>query len=192
MLKVGCLQSKLHGFRLSSFSSKGCACVANLTRRIETVANVVVIVVGLVVLFVAVKIYVLPRFKENPAPPISVGSRISLGNIDWKKNGETLILALSTSCRFCSESAPFYQRLVKETEGKQLKLVAVLPESPEDSSRYLTSLNVSIGDVRQVLIRSLGVTGTPTLILVNGEGKVKAVWAGKLQPDQENEVLKSL
>jgi thioredoxin-related protein len=38
----------------------------------------------------------------------------------------------------------------------------------------------------------LGVQGTPTLILVNQDGKVEQSWAGKLPPEQETEVLKRI
>jgi len=167
--------------------------MTNFAKKLETVANVVVIVVGALVLVVLVQIYILPRFfKERTPQPLTVGSSLSLENVDWKKNRETLILALSTSCHFCSESAPFYRRLVNESQGKQFTIVALLPESVEDGSRYLTNLNIPIRNVRQFAIKSIGVTGTPTLILVNDEGKIKGVWVGRLQSDKENEVLDRL
>ena len=80
--------------------------MGELTKKIETLANVVVIVVGVVVLVVLVRMYVLPHFRERAAPQVSVGSSISLENIDWKKNGETLILALSTVSMGKIERAP--------------------------------------------------------------------------------------
>lgn len=166
--------------------------MADLTKRIETVANVVVIVVGVIVLIVLVRMYVLPRFNERRQPQVAVGSSISVDNIDWRKNGETLILALSTTCHFCSESAPFYRRLVNETQGKHIVILALLPESPEDAHGFLAKLDIPIRDVRQFPIKTLGVAATPTLILVNEEGKVKSVWLGKLEPDKENEVLSRL
>jgi hypothetical protein len=48
---------------------------------------------------------------------------------------------------------------------------------------------VTVDEVRQDSLDSIGVTGTPTLILVNREGAVDGVWVGKLPPEGETEVL---
>ena len=47
-------------------------------------------------------------------------------------------------------------------------------------------------DVRQVPLNTLGVRGTPTLLLVNDAGVVTDVWVGKLEPDQQTQVLAAL
>jgi hypothetical protein len=39
---------------------------------------------------------------------------------------------------------------------------------------------------------SLGVRGTPTLLLVNNTGKIADFWVGKLSPDKEAEGLRRL
>ncbi|HEX8686998.1 MAG TPA: hypothetical protein VF654_10865, partial [Pyrinomonadaceae bacterium] len=54
---------------------------------------------------------------------------------------------------------------------------------------YLRELNVPVGEVRQAAFKDLGVRGTPTLLLVNGEGVVTGSWFGKLSPEKEEEVL---
>jgi hypothetical protein len=51
---------------------------------------------------------------------------------------------------------------------------------------------VHVDDVKQVPLNTLGVRGTPTLLLVNDAGVVTDVWTGKLQPDQEAQVLAAL
>jgi hypothetical protein len=43
--------------------------------------------------------------------------------------------------------------------------------------------------VKQATLSTIGVTGTPTLLLVDNTGTVANVWQGKLQPDQEGGVL---
>jgi hypothetical protein len=87
-------------------------------------------------------------------------------------------------------SGPFYQRLVKEHGNA--KLIAVLPQTVGEGQAYLKKLGVDINDVRQVSFSNLKIVGTPTLILIDGDGKVTDVWQGALQPDEENEVSSRL
>lgn len=83
---------------------------------------------------------------------------------------------------------------MSETTGNNnnIRLVAVLPNAVEESKQYLSYLGVSVNEVRQASLRSLGVGGTPTLILVDKEGKVAGSWIGQLPSSKEGEVLKHL
>jgi thioredoxin-related protein len=101
-----------------------------------------------------------------------------------------LILALSTTCHFCTESGPFYQRIAEERAGA--RLIALLPQSIEESRQYLNKLGIEVSEVRQSPTGALGVTGTPTLILVNNEGAVVNFWVGRLPAEKEAEVLSNL
>lgn len=163
-----------------------------LVKRIETVANVCIIVVAIVVCIAAVR-YFRTKASDSQAAtrPIAAGTKINLQSQDWAKNRQTLLLALSTNCKYCSASAGFYQRLVNDASSNT-RLVAVLPQTREESYSYLRDLKVTIEDVQQVSPASLGVRGTPTLILVNGEGTVTKSWAGQLSPEKEQEVLSAL
>jgi hypothetical protein len=120
-----------------------------------------------------------------------VGKAISLPDTDWKKSDQTLVLALSTTCHFCSESAPFYKEVIQKRKGNT-RLIAVLPQSVEAGRKYLADLGITVDDVRQAPPSSLGVRGTPTLLLVNKDGVVTSSWVGKLQPEKELEVMARL
>lgn len=164
-----------------------------LARKIETVANVCIIVVAIVVCVAAIRYF---RTKASgskaPTPAIAAGTKITLPSEDWAKNRQTLLLALSsTQCKYCSASAEFYQRLVNSASSNT-KLVAVLPQPLEESQQYLTGLKVTIEDIQQISPPALGVRATPTLILVDSAGTVTNSWVGKLPPDKEEEVLSSL
>jgi thiol-disulfide isomerase/thioredoxin len=101
------------------------------------------------------------------------------------------LLALSTTCHFCSESAPFYQQLAKE-RGSNTRIVAVLPQSVSDSKDYLNNLGIFVDEVKQESLNTINVRGTPTLMLVNGDGVVVDEWMGRLSVEQEAEVLSKL
>jgi thioredoxin-related protein len=62
----------------------------------------------------------------------------------------------------------------------------------EDAKKYLQTHGVSVTDVRNANFETLGIDGTPTLLLVDREGKVVKSWRGKLDTVTETEVLDRL
>jgi hypothetical protein len=163
----------------------------NIYRKVELVANLSIVAVAVIVVIVVVKNYVLGGGdSRNPANKIVRGSKIDLPDLDWGKNGETLLLVVAEGCHFCSESASFYQRLAVETaEPGSPRLIAVLPQEVPEGRKYLAGLGVSIDEVRKAQPISMGITGTPTLVLVDSAGRATDIWPGKLPPEKESEVL---
>jgi hypothetical protein len=161
----------------------------------EVAANVAIILVGIMLGVVLVKnnLFQSPPAMAAPPTAIAPGTKLSLPGVDWKANEKTLVLALSSGCRFCTESGPFYQRLIRERANfPNLKLVAVFPEPVEVSQKYLNDLGVAVDEVRQARLDSIGVAGTPTLIFADANGAVVASWRGKLPAEKENELLARL
>ena len=170
----------------------------NLVKRVELLANVAIILVAVLLGVVLVKQLVLNK-PSQPVRPASArreiarGDKVPVAGVDWAKNSHTLLLVLQKGCHFCTESAPFYQQLVKQTSGRSdIQLVALLPQSVSEGKQYLAQNGIDIADVRQVSPGQINVGGTPTLVLVNNEGVVSDVWAGKLPPDSESQVLSKL
>jgi hypothetical protein len=58
--------------------------------------------------------------------------------------------------------------------------------------RYLQQQAIDIRDVRKIDRSATALTGTPTLLLLDGRGVVKHVWVGLLQDAQQAEVLEEL
>jgi hypothetical protein len=169
----------------------------NLKGKIEVAANLSIIAVAVLLCIVLVKSYIIPAPAQNEAvAPVEAkkiikrGESVTLSGIDWQKNGKTLLLALSTTCHFCTQSGPFYQRVVKEHGDTQL--IVLFPQAAEEGQAYLKTLDVNIDDVRQVSLDDLGLNGTPTLILVDSGGSVADVWVGALPSNKENEVISRL
>jgi peroxiredoxin len=177
-------------------------------RQVQFLANIATIVIAILLSFVVIKPYLftdgtaenVSAKRPNPASPASsvqppqpqinpVGQTVSLQNVDWAKSKKTLVLYVSATCRFCTESAPFYQRLLQEVKSKDVKFVAVLPQPAEQGNDYLKKLDVKIDSVLQGSLQTIGVRSTPTLLLVNEAGTVTESWRGKLTPEKENEVM---
>jgi hypothetical protein len=137
-------------------------------------------------------------FTKMPASQVkpiglAVGSTAQLTGMNWATNKQTLLLVLRDGCHFCSDSAPFYQQVVKEQGAQRdTMLAAILPGAVADSRAYLNRLGVPIKDVRQASLGALGISGTPTLLLVNAQGVASKAWVGRLPTDKEDEVINAL
>lgn len=168
-------------------------------KKAELLANVAIIIVALLLGVVLVKRYLLPAQDAAPQaarpadPRIPPGTKATLTGVDWAQNKQTLLLVLSRDCHFCTESAPFYQRLTRETAGRpDVHLIALFPQEVEEGKKYLANLGVTVGEIRQAAPSSTGAGGTPTLILVDAQGVVTKSWVGKLSAPEESEVLSQL
>lgn len=177
-------------------------------RALEIATNLSIIAVAVVGVTVLIKNHLLrpnaPTLAERPAmrtPETSrpdrpapsgpaAGSQISVQGVNWSESEETVLIALSDTCRFCADSAPFYQKLTSElADRKNVRVVAVFPQEVAQGKKYLDGLNVQVAQVAQASLDSMGVRGTPTLLIVDKSGTVKQSWVGRLTADRESEVL---
>lgn len=170
--------------------------MSSLIKKLEVSANVAIILLASLVGVIFTKNYLWPgnagASESRRRNTVQPGAKLSLPGVDWAQNGQTLILALSEDCHFCSESASFYQKIVSQRQGKSLKLIAVLPQDTQSGQNYLKSLGVAVDEIRQASLSSIQVSGTPTLLLVDSNGVVKEVWIGKLPSNKESEVLSKI
>jgi len=185
----------------------------NWHRKIQFLSNIATIIIAVLLSLIAGKLYLFPtpqtpnlsssvetvRIPTKPdlkprtnSQITPVGQAVPIQGIDWKKNKKTLMLYISTKCHFCTESAPFYQRLVKEHSSKDVNFMAVLPQSVDEGKVYLKGLGANIENVYNAQLNSIGVTATPTLLLVDENGVVSDMWRGKLSDDREKEVITKL
>jgi thioredoxin-related protein len=164
----------------------------HLYKRVELIANIAIILVAVSLAVVLVKRFVFTPRTENTIQS-NVGNKVSQSDIDWSKSDKNVVLMLSNTCHFCTESAPFYKRLVQEqTQRGTFRLTAVLPQPVSDGQKYLSGLGVEINEIKQLTPGAIRVQGTPTILLVNNAGVVTEEWLGKLPPEKESEVLSRL
>lgn len=158
------------------------------SERLDLAVNV-----ALLCAFVAVAALAAQRFiGAHPSSHPAIGTRISLPGIEWSKSNQNLVLALSTTCHFCTDNADFYKRLVAAADSRKIPIVAVLPQPLAASQPYLEGLGVSVGKILQNPLDSIDVTGTPTVLEVDAKGKVQKAWVGKVSDQQEREVIGTL
>ncbi|HEY0876351.1 MAG TPA: hypothetical protein VGD94_22955 [Vicinamibacterales bacterium] len=117
-----------------------------------------------------------------------IGSPAVLPPVDFSASPRTVLAVVSTSCRFCDASMPFYRQLASEDVGSEgWSLVFVGIEAPADVTSYLEANGVPAVSVVQ-LTPSLAIRGTPTLLVVDASGHILGAWSGVLDEQQQNEV----
>ena len=165
----------------------------DVSKKIELVANMAIIVVACLLGTVLVKNYLVTKRTEqtskSDSQPVN-SPNVSALDIDWRQSKQTLLLAVSSTCHFCTESAPFYKQ-VAMGRGRT-RLIAVLPQPVDEGRRYLEQLGVTVDEIRQAPLSSINVRGTPTLMLVNSDGVVIKTWIGMLAAEQQEEVLNKM
>lgn len=163
-----------------------------LRKLVELGSNVAIILIALVLGYFMVERFTYPQPKPGAASAetsIKPGTKLSVQNVDFGKSDKNLILVLSTSCKYCTESIPFYQRLAERNAAeKKLNMVAAFAQEPSEAAKYLIEKNLSVDQIVKTEASDIQVRGTPTLILTDKNGTVLESWAGKLSPDKENEV----
>lgn len=166
------------------------------SKTLDLVVNLAIILAAVVlVYFLAQKYFGTSGAQDAPVqrPPIVAGTVFSLTGVDWSQNEKTVLLVLQVNCKSCSDSMPFYKTLVEKAKEKNIKLLAVLPDARAEGVYYLNENGVDIQDVRQVRRDELKeISATPTLILIDREGKVLNSWIGKLPSEKETEVIANL
>jgi hypothetical protein len=106
----------------------------------------------------------------------------------------TLLLVVSSTCHFCSESMPFYRQLaaIQPKTSGEFGLLAVMPESSDTGLEYLSKNGVTVAGAISTSLSKVGLAATPTLVLLDRDGRVKDVWVGMLNASRQGNVLKRL
>jgi hypothetical protein len=160
-----------------------------LENRIETLANAAIIIAMLLSLGLGAYMF-FPRGSSQP-PDLKAGDKFPAAGIEWSKADQTIVLVLQKGCHFCAESAPFYKRLTAATAAS-VGIVAALPGERDEYQAYLDGLGVKVNEVIKINLGSLAIRGTPTLILVDNQGNITGVWAGKLGAEDEESILRKI
>jgi|SRR5688572_14198835 len=165
----------------------------NIARSVEMAANIAIICVavllGAVLISRTITNFRSTATAESANSETSTNQKLQLTGVDWSKHDNTLVMAISSTCHFCTSSAEFYQQIKARTP---VHTIAVLPQTVEESRDYLKGIGVQVDEVMQASLNSIDVSGTPTLLLVDREGKILRKWIGKLPPVEETEVLLAL
>jgi hypothetical protein len=147
--------------------------------------------------YAALDRYVLTRAVAADIQPTSgfkPGDRVSTDLEQLRLGSAKLsaVVVLSNTCHFCVESADFYRRLaaLEGRAGGHFQALFLGTRGPEDADRFVSAQGLDRSRTRPLPPDlQARVPGTPTLLLVDGRGRVTQSWMGKLNHNQEEEVL---
>ena len=150
------------------------------------------------ILIAAVAYYVINQFKNSPSPiapqNIAVGDTLTIvkDNADMD-NGVTLLLALSPTCPFCTQSLPFYRELsnMRDSLSSDTGIVAIVDSSDflNMQQRLLEREGVGVDSILSVRFDVIGIYGVPEVLHLDSSGVVAARWIGVLDQEGESEVF---
>jgi thiol-disulfide isomerase/thioredoxin len=144
----------------------------NLRANIELAAQVVIAIAVVIAAGVLVKRNVWPGAASGSRPGISAGERLNIPNVDWSQNKKSVVFFLKKDCPFCTSSAGLYRQLVEEATKRNVKCIAVFPNTPEDARKYLQYIELPIENVYTGPLGESKISGTPTVVFVDDKGIV--------------------
>jgi len=167
-------------------------------RIIERLTTVAVLLAAVLVIAVTVRDRLFPG--NNPhqdaaraaqqlvGKPFPVPAGYQIGKT------ATVLLVVSSTCHYCSESMPFYRQLaaIQPKASGELGLLAVVPENSDTGLEYLSRNGVRVAGAISTPLSKVGLAATPTLVLLDRNGRVMDVWVGMLDARRQGNVLKRL
>lgn len=159
--------------------------------KMERLANV-----ALLVTCAAVTTQLVYSYFLRPAPRVGTyhaGERIGdTPELGLKKVRATVLLMTASTCHYCNESMPFFQRLVASAQQSGVRVLGVSAEPPTVNREYLVGNGVKVGAVVSALKNRLKMGPTPTVLLIRSDGVVAGAWVGRLDSHGEARLLHAL
>jgi len=160
--------------------------------KLEKVTHVFLIGVCCVSLFMVIESRISRASRETSVRAADpVGQPVKLAGADWQAAPITVVLHLSSTCHFCNESMPFYQRLAAthQQQGSRTALIVSSQDPVAVMEDHLAKEQVAVDKVLHARLDSIGVAGTPTVLIVDAQGVVRRAFRGKLDASREKELL---
>jgi peroxiredoxin len=164
----------------------------NVRSNIEFGVQIVIAIAVVAIAGVVVKRYLSPRqISPGSAPRVTIGERLNVSNANWEANKKSLVFFLMKDCVYCASSAPFYRQLIEDASKRNVKSMAIFPNSVDEARKYLQYLDLPITDVQTGRLSSYKISGTPTVLFVDHQGIVRSAWFGAA-PEREEEMRDKL
>jgi hypothetical protein len=164
---------------------------AAVMTKLETVTHVCLI--GLCCLagglLIEQRFFSSPDAGTDPTRSL-VGREVQLPGADWQAAPFSVLLQLSSTCRFCNESMPFYKQLIaaRDAQAGKAPIIVASADAVAVMRQHLEDRQVLVDKVLYSRLDAFG-TGTPTVYVVDSKGVVRRVFVGKLDSPGEKELL---
>jgi hypothetical protein len=166
--------------------------------RSEKLATATFVVMCVAVSAAAVNHVIVSRSQPSaPArpQPLVAGTQLKLPeSLTRDARSPRVLLVLSTACKYCTESMPFYARIAElpAIKAGRVQLAVVSLQSKPQMRMYLDEHRLAVTSIVTSMESGFSVAGTPTLVLTNAEGVVADSWSGLLPAEEEENVLAAI
>jgi hypothetical protein len=159
----------------------------------DLVASIAMVVAAAVLVWKATTLSDVGAARVGPPAPSAykIGDRLEeVKGLDITLAEKTLVLYLRSTCKFCTASMPFYRTIAQRSGAARLAVVG--PEPEEVLRDYVDQHSFVPDALVSVPFGRLRFAGTPTLALLDANGRMLAIWRGQLPPNTEAEVRQAL
>ena len=158
--------------------------------KLEIVTNVLIIAVLLLI----GGTYLKSRYTHT-ATELSIGDKIDAPRgYAWRDHNPTLVVAVRKGCIYCERSYPLYRQLDGLEHDNHLKahMLVVMPDDPATGAALLSSEHITSQSITNMPLSGIKVSGTPTLLLVDANGRLLQSWAGELDASKAEALVAQL
>ena len=132
--------------------------------------------------------------EAKPQPPLEVTSGDILAGFSKvvsNPNKMNLVIVLSENCQYCSNSIPFFKKIVNKASSSGIKVVFGVDSNsnPNRVKNMLLDGGVNTSEIVQIDRSEWKIPYVPTILLINQYGKVLHYWKGQLNEKNSENVL---
>jgi hypothetical protein len=160
-----------------------------MKEKLEYLANVATIVACAAILgHIAMAQYT--RYQNRPVPPYEPGDVIAdTADLGLTNANLTVLLGTASTCVFCRESMSFYDRVAATARKHGTRLLSYTNEALDSNREFFAEHGVTVDAVIDAHDSKVTLDATPTLIVVKSDGRVVQAWRGKLNSEQETQLI---
>jgi peroxiredoxin len=117
-----------------------------------------------------------------PPPAYAAGEQADVPAAWYTGADTTLIVFARASCAACEKAQPFLAQLVARMAGRGAAIMAHPPGAEADDTQFARSLGLG-ADQMKLVDSPMKVRATPTVLIVNRQGRILGAWEGVGKPD---------
>lgn len=175
----------------------GFALLNKLMSKLEKAAYVSMITVCVTALYFLISSGLGRRKSALTEPQTEaklIGTPLRLDAAPWGESQRSVVLAITSQCPFCLRSLPLYRKLDKAIRASRpdISLFVVSSEPRTTMEAFLEDEQIKTKRVFHSSLGALGITATPTALIVDRSGIVRHVFVGQLDEAKERELFVQL
>jgi len=117
----------------------------------------------------------------------------SLSGVDYRDSDRTIVLYLRSTCRYCVESMPWFEKLSQQAQTTGARVVVISRQEQEVLERFVTDSDLSVFTTVSVGLDAWPkLTNTPGIVVVGRDGTVRGSWRGRLSDESQREIIRAV